>query len=104
MLTIRAEAPLHRPTFRVIGSPKRWDRGAALTSTLHCFVTELLTREENVVGLALNRELIGQAETMDHPDRVMLDTDSSERSVDGRQKAVPPAPLLARPQATEPRL
>lgn len=24
------------PTFRVIGSPKRWGRGAALTSTLHC--------------------------------------------------------------------
>lgn len=23
------------PTFRLIGSPKRWDRSAALTSTLH---------------------------------------------------------------------
>ena len=30
------------PTFRLIGSPKRWDRGAALTSTLHWFETELL--------------------------------------------------------------
>ena len=29
------------PTFRLIGSPKRWDRGAALTSTLHWFETEL---------------------------------------------------------------
>ena len=25
------------PTFRLIGSPKRWDRGGALTSTLHWF-------------------------------------------------------------------
>ena len=31
------------PTFRLIGSPKRWDRGAALTSTWHWFETELLT-------------------------------------------------------------
>ena len=39
------------PTFRLIGSPKRWDRGAALTSTLHWFETELLTRAENLVEL-----------------------------------------------------
>ena len=39
------------PTFRLIGSPKRWDRGAALTSTLHWFETDLLTRAENLVGL-----------------------------------------------------
>jgi hypothetical protein len=46
------------PTFRLIGSPKRWDRSAALTSTLHWFETELLTREENHVGLmAVNRDL-----------------------------------------------
>ena len=31
------------PTFRLIGSPTRWDRSAALTSTLHWFETELLT-------------------------------------------------------------
>ena len=44
------------PTFRLIGSPTRWDRSAALTSTLHWFETELLTREENLVGLmAVNR-------------------------------------------------
>jgi hypothetical protein len=47
------------PTFRVIGSPKRWDRSAALTSTLHWFEIELLTREENLVELmAVNRERI----------------------------------------------
>ena len=48
------------PTFRLIGSPKRWDRSAALTSTLHWFETEVLTREENLVGLmAVNRDVIG---------------------------------------------
>jgi hypothetical protein len=42
---------------------KRWDRSAAQTSTLHWFETELLTREENLVGLmAVNRDVIGQAE------------------------------------------
>ena len=38
-------------TFRLIGSPARWDRGGALTSTLHWFETDLLTRAENLVGL-----------------------------------------------------
>jgi hypothetical protein len=72
----------------VIGSPKRWDRSAAaLSSTLHWFETELLTREENLVGLmAVNRELIGQAETLDHADRVVLDMDSSESPVHGQQE------------------
>ena len=40
------------PTFRLIGSAKIWERGAALTSRLHSFETELLTQEENLVGLA----------------------------------------------------
>ena len=39
------------PTFRLIGSPKLWDRGAALTSTRHWFETDLLTQEENLIGL-----------------------------------------------------
>src|SRR5229473_3735867 len=61
------------PTFRLIGSPKIWDRGAALTSTLHWFETELLTREENLVGLmAMNRETVGQADGLDGSDRIML--------------------------------
>ena len=75
------------PTFRLIGSPTRWDRSAALTSTLHWFETELLTREENLVGLmAVNRDLIGQAETCDGADRVVLDMDSSESPVHGQQE------------------
>jgi len=75
------------PTFRLIGSPKRWYCTAALTSTLHWFETELLTREENLVGLmAVNRDVIGQAEAWDRSDRVVLDMDSSESPVHGRQE------------------
>ena len=51
------------PTFRLIGTKKNWDRGAALTSTLHGFETEMLATEENLIGLmAVNRELVAQAE------------------------------------------
>ena len=75
------------PTFRLISSQKLWDRGAALTSTLHWFETELLTQEENLIGLmALNRDMIGQAETFDRSDRVVLDMDSSESPVHGEQE------------------
>lgn len=75
------------PTFRLLGSPKRWDRSAALTSTLHRFETELLTREENLVGLmAVNRDVIGRAETRDRSDRTVLDMDSSESPVHGQQE------------------
>ena len=50
------------PTFRLIGSPKIWDRGTALTSTLHWFETELLTQEEQLVGLrAVHRAVLAQA-------------------------------------------
>ena len=39
------------PMFRWISSQRIWDRGAALTSSLHWFETELLTQEENLIGL-----------------------------------------------------
>lgn len=69
------------PTFRLISSQRIWDRGAVLTSTLHSFETELLTREENLIELmALNRETLGRAESLDGSDRVVLGMDSSERS------------------------
>ncbi|MGH9691303.1 MAG: IS1380 family transposase [Candidatus Acidiferrales bacterium] len=75
------------PTFRLISSQRIWDRGAALTSTLHWFETELLTKEENRIGLmALNRETLGQAESLDASDRVVLDMDSSESPVHGEQE------------------
>ena len=51
------------PTFRLMGSEKVWERGVALTSTLHWFETDLLAREENFTGLAaLNRGLVARAE------------------------------------------
>lgn len=36
------------PTFRLIGSEKVWDRGAALTPKLQTFETEMLAHEENL--------------------------------------------------------
>ena len=61
-----AERLSQDPTFRLIGSEKVWDRGAALTSRLQTFETEMLAEEENFAGLGrLNRALIGKAETMD---------------------------------------
>ena len=75
------------PTFRLIGSQKIWDRGAALTSTLHGFETEMLASEENLLGLmALNRELVGQAEAFDDAERVVLNLDSTESPVHGQQE------------------
>ena len=75
------------PTFRLIGSEKIWDRGAALTSRLQTFETEMLAEEENFAGLArLNRELIGKAEALDSPYRTVLDMDSTEIPVYGEQE------------------
>jgi len=75
------------PTFRLIGSRKIWERGAALTSRLQSFETEVLTREENLAGLAaLNRELVAKAEAIALPRRVVLDMDSTEVRVHGRQE------------------
>ena len=72
---------------RLIGSQKIWDRGAALTSTLHGFETEMLASEENLLGLmALNRELVGQAEAFDDSERVVLDMDSTESPARGQQE------------------
>ena len=51
------------------------------------FETELLTREENLVGLmAVDREVIGRAETCDRSDRIVLNMDSSESPVHGQQE------------------
>src|ERR1017187_3545429 len=61
-----AERLSQDPTFRLMGSERIWERGAALTSRLQSFETELLTQEENLSGLAaINRELIGKAEAVD---------------------------------------
>jgi hypothetical protein len=74
-----AERLSQDPTFRLIGSEKIWDRGAALTSRLQSFETDLLAQDENVAGLAaINRELLAKAETLESPRRVVLDMDSTE--------------------------
>ena len=67
------------PTFRLMGSERIWERGAALTSRLQSFETEQLTQAENLSGLAaINRELIARAETIESPQRVVLDMDSRD--------------------------
>jgi hypothetical protein len=82
-----AERLSHDPTFRLIGSEKIWERGAALTSRLQSFETDLLTQQENLTGLAaINRELIAKAEAIDAPQRVVLDMDSTEIPVYGQQE------------------
>ena len=82
-----AERLSQDPTFRLISSEKIWDRGAALTSRLQTFETEMLGEEENFAGLGrLNRELISSAEVVDSPYRVVLDMDSTEIPVYGQQE------------------
>jgi hypothetical protein len=66
-------------TFRLIGSERIWDRGAALPSRLHWFETEVLSQDENLDGLSrIDRELLAKAEAMDSPQGVVLDMDSTE--------------------------
>ena len=82
-----AERLSQDPAFRLIGSKKVWERGAALTSRLQSFETELLTQADNLAGMAaLNRELVGRAEAIDSPRRVVLDMDSTEIPVYGEQE------------------
>jgi hypothetical protein len=82
-----AERLAQDPTFRLIGSEKTWDRGAALTSRLQTFETEMLAEEENFTSLArINRELVGKAEATDAQRRIVLDMDSTEIPVYGQQE------------------
>jgi hypothetical protein len=82
-----AERLWQDPTIRPIGSERIWERGAALTSRLQSFETELLAQEDNLAGLAaINRELIAKAEGIDSPQHVVLDMDSTEIPVYGQQE------------------
>ena len=82
-----AEPLAHDPTFRLIGSETIWERGAALTSRVHSFETELLTQNDNLAGLAaINRELVARAEALSSAQRVVLDLDSTEIPVYGEQE------------------
>jgi hypothetical protein len=83
-----AERLTQDPTFRLIGSERTWDRGAALTSRLPTFETEMPAEDENSGSLArINRALIGKAEAVDFPQRVVLDMDSTEIPVYGQQES-----------------
>ena len=82
-----AERLSHDPTFRLIGAEQLWERGAALTSRVHSFETELLTQDKNLAGLAaINRELLARADAMELSRRVVLDIDSTEIPVYGQQE------------------
>src|SRR4029077_18362157 len=75
------------PAFRLIGSEKVLERGAALTSRLQSFETELLTQRENLAGLArTSRDLIAKAEVIDASRGVVLDSGGTEVPVYGRQE------------------
>ncbi len=61
-----------------------WDGGAALTSRLQTFGTEMLADEENFAGPAtLNRALVGKAETTESGRHTALDKDPTEIQVCG---------------------
>jgi hypothetical protein len=65
-----AERLAQDAAFRLMGSERIWERGAALTSRLQSFETELLTQEENLARLAAtNREMIVRGEAIDSPQR-----------------------------------
>jgi hypothetical protein len=82
-----AERLSQDPAFRLIGSAKIWERGAALTSRLPSCETEMLTEGRNFAGLArINRERIGRGEAVDSPRRVVLDMESTEIPVYGQQE------------------
>jgi hypothetical protein len=83
--TTPSASPRTRPSAHRLG--ESLERGAALTSRLQPFETELLTRAKNLAGLAaLNRELVSKGETIASPRRVVLDMDSTEIPVYGRQE------------------
>ncbi len=81
-----AERLSQDPTLRLIGSENIGERGAALTSRLQSFETDLLAEEHNLaVQAQINRELVAKAEEIDSPQRVVLDMDNTEIPVYGQQ-------------------
>ena len=82
-----AERLSNDPTFRLIGSEKIRDRGAALPSRLHWFETQVLTQAANLKGFAaMSRELIAKAEGQERASRAVLNMDSTEIPVYGEQE------------------
>ncbi|MGH9475697.1 MAG: IS1380 family transposase [Terriglobales bacterium] len=82
-----AERLAQDPAFRLIGSEKAWERGAALPSRLQSFETQMLAEDGNFAGLArINRALVAKAEALDARCRVVMDMDSTEIPVYGEQE------------------
>jgi hypothetical protein len=82
-----AELLSRDPTFRMIGSEKIRDRGAALPSRLHWFETQVLKQAANLSGLAaMSREMITRTEGQDRSSRAVPDMDSTEIPVCGEQE------------------
>jgi len=100
-----AERLSQDPIFRLIGSEKIWERGAALTSRLQSFETELLAEEENLAGLAaINRNLIAKAEAIDSSQRVVLDmVDSLGRNAGFSERSEPAPGAESVPGSSESR-
>ena len=95
-----AERLSQDPTFRLIGSEKIWERGAALSSRLHWFETEVLTQDENLDGLSrINRELLAKAEAWIHPGWCWIWTARKSRST-GNRSRVPTTGILSPPAIT----
>jgi hypothetical protein len=67
-----AERLSREPTFRLIGSEKTWEQGAARTFRLQSFETKTMAEDKNFAGLsAVNPELTAMAEAIDSPQRVL---------------------------------
>ena len=82
-----AEHLAQDPTFRLIGSEKIRERGAALTSRLQSVEPEMLAENQNFAALGLfNIESIAKAGAVDSPQREVLDVDSTEIQVYGQQE------------------
>ena len=88
------------PTFRLIGSEKIWDRGAALTSRLQSFETEMLAEAENLAGLAtINRELIGEGRSHRFTPAGRCSTSTAPRSRSMASRSTAPTTDISNPPA-----
>ena len=82
-----AERMAQDPAMRVIVGRRGPERQAASTTTMSRFETEVLTRPENLAGLArMNAQWVDGAMAHTPHRRVILDMDSSESPVHGEQE------------------
>ena len=89
---LEQDEPSRKPGLMGSSRPGGWERGVALTSSVHRFETRHggLAREvppRGMRGLAtLNRELVARAEGVGSSQQVVLDMDSSQSPVYGEQE------------------